>query len=455
MTGQFELNREFIEQLTTFIDQENVAGVLDTIEDLHSADIATIYTRLDNDQGKYLFSLLGDERAADVLSELDIDDRKRVLKSLPSTFIAGQLINNMDTDDAADVLGDLSHELKEEILSQVKDVGHAGDIVDLLSYDEDSAGGLMAKELIKVNENWNVVTSIREMRKQAEDVDEVYFVYVVDDNDMLKGTLSLKKLLLSSRHSSIRELLNADVISVNTDTSSEEVSNIMHRYDLVALPVVDQIGRLAGRITIDDVVDVMREEAEKDYQLIAGISEDVESYDRVWILARARLPWLLVGLAGGIIVSQLIGLFETDLGIYPEMAFFMPLIAASAGNVGVQSSSIVVQGLANQSIQLSKTASRLFKEFSVALLNGLTLGLLMLSYNLMVDTSLALTLTVSTALFSVIIFASLFGTVVPLLLDWLKIDPALATGPFITTSNDLMGLLIYFSIGRLFYGLFI
>lgn len=453
MSRQFELNREFIEQLGTYIDQKNIDSVIRLIEDLHSADLATIYTRLDKEQGKFLFSLLGDEKAADVLTELDIDDRKRVVKSLPSTMIASQLVNYMDTDDAADLLGELSDELKVEILSQIKDVEHAGDIVDLLSYDEDTAGGLMAKELIKVNENWNVVTSIREMRIQAEEVDEVYFVYVVDDNEMLKGILSLKKLLLSSRHSYIKDLLKADIISVRTDTPSEEVSNIMHKYDLVALPVVDHIGRLAGRITIDDVVDVIKEEAEKDYQLIAGISEDVESYDRVWILTRARLPWLLVGLAGGIIVSQLIGLFEADLGVYPEMAFFMPLIAATAGNVGVQSSSIVVQGLANQSIQLSKTVSRLLKEFSVALMNGMTLALLMLTYNLLVDSSLALTLTVSSALFSVIIFASLFGTMVPLMLDKFKIDPALATGPFITTSNDLMGLLIYFSIGRLFYGL--
>lgn len=450
---QIEISHDFIQQLTENIVQQNSDAVLQLIGELHSADIAEIYTRLDNEHGSYIFTLLDDEKAADVLIELDIDERKRVLRNLSSNIIARQLIDNMDTDDAADVLGELPTELKEQVLAQMVDVEHAGDIIDLLAYDEDSAGGLMAKELIKVNENWNVVTSIREMRKQAEDVDEVYFVYVVDDANMLKGTLSLKKLLLSSRHSKISELLNADVIYVRTDTPSEEVSNIMHKYDLVALPVVDQIGRLVGRITIDDVVDVIREEAERDYQLIAGISEDIETTDRIWILTRARLPWLLVGLTGGILVSQVIGVFEADLGIYPEMAFFMPLIAASAGNVGVQSSSIVVQGLANQTIQLSKTFKRLLKEFSVAMLNGLTLAGIMLTYNLLVKTSLALTLTVSAALFSVIIFASLFGTVVPLLLDKFKVDPALATGPFITTSNDLMGLMIYFLIGRIFYGL--
>jgi len=450
---QVELTREFIAKLRESIGQENRDAVHHLIDELHSADIAELYTTLGDDEGRFLFTVMDNEKAADVLIELDIDERKRVLKNLSSDMIARQLIDNMDTDDAADVLGELSNNLKEEVLSQMADIEHAGDIVDLLAFDEDTAGGLMAKELIKVNENWNVVTSIREMRKQAEDVDEVYFVYVVDNSNMLKGTLSLKKLLLSSRHSQISDLLNTDIISVRTDTPSEEVTNIMRKYDLVALPVVDQLGRLAGRITIDDVVDVIKEEAEKDYQLIAGISEDIEPTDKVWILTRARLPWLLVGLTGGILVSQVIGLFEVDLGIYPEMAFFMPLIAASAGNVGVQSSSIVVQGLANQTIQLSQTFKRILKEFSVAMMNGLTLAGIMLIYNILVKSSLALTLTVSAALFSVILFASLFGTLVPLLLDKFKIDPALATGPFITTSNDLMGLMIYFSIGRVLYGI--
>ncbi len=449
---QIELTREYIAKLQEAIARENRNEVQQLIDELHSADIAELYTTLGEEEGKLLFAVMDNEKAADVLIELDIDDRKRVLRNLSSDMIARQLIDNMDTDDAADVLGELANDLKEEVLSQMVDIEHAGDIVDLLAFDEDSAGGLMAKELIKVNENWNVVTSIREMRKQAEDVDEVYFVYVVDNSNMLKGMLSLKKLLLSSRNSQISDLVNTDIISVRTDTSSEEVTNIMRKYDLVALPVVDQLGRLAGRITIDDVVDVIKEEAEKDYQLIAGISEDIEPTDKVWILTRARLPWLLVGLTGGILVSQVIGLFEADLGIYPEMAFFMPLIAASAGNVGVQSSSIVVQGLANQTIQLSQTFKRILKEFSVAMMNGLTLAGIMLAYNILVKSSLALTLTVSAALFSVILFASLFGTLVPLLLDRFKIDPALATGPFITTSNDLMGLMIYFSIGRIFYG---
>jgi magnesium transporter len=449
-----ELTKEFVSELKEFIEQKDIEKTRVILSEMHAADIAEVYVHLDEEEGTFLYSLLDPETAADVLSELEDEDRAQFLKSLSSDVIARQLIFHMDTDDAADVLNELSNKKKEEILLQIQDVDHAGDIADLLTYDEDTAGGLMAKELIKVNVNWNVVEAIREMRKQAEDVDEVYFVYAVDDANVLKGTVSLKKLLLSNARDKITDILFPDVISVKTDTSKEEVANLMRKYDLVALPVIDQIGRLAGRITIDDVVDVITEEAEKDYQMIAGISEDVESHDRVWILSRARLPWLLVGLTGGILVSKVIGRFEVDLGFYPEMAFFMPLIAASAGNVGVQSSSIVVQGLANNTLDIANTFGRLAKEFFVSLVNGMTLASIVFIYNLLFTDSFALTITVSLALLSVIIFASLFGTLVPLALNKWKIDPAVATGPFITTSNDIIGLIIYFSIGRLMYGIF-
>ena len=449
-----ELTKEFVSELKEFIEQKDIEKTRVILSEMHAADIAEVYVHLDEEEGTFLYSLLDPETAADVLSELEDEDRAQFLKSLSSDVIARQLIFHMDTDDAADVLNELSNKKKEEILLQIQDVDHAGDIADLLTYDEDTAGGLMAKELIKVNVNWNVVEAIREMRKQAEDVDEVYFVYAVDDANVLKGTVSLKKLLLSNARDKITDILFPDVISVKTDTSKEEVANLMRKYDLVALPVIDQIGRLAGRITIDDVVDVITEEAEKDYQMIAGISEDIESHDRVWILSRARLPWLLVGLTGGILVSKVIGRFEIDLGFYPEMAFFMPLIAASAGNVGVQSSSIVVQGLANNTLDIANTFGKLTKEFFVSLVNGMTLASIVFIYNLLFTDSFALTITVSLALLSVIIFDSLFGTLVPLALNKWKIDPAVATGPFITTSNDIIGLIIYFSIGRLMYGLF-
>lgn len=449
-----ELTKEFVNELKGFLEKKDIDKTLALLKEMHAADIAEVYAHLDEEEGSFLYSLLDPESAADVLSELEDEDRAQFLKSLSSDVIAKQLIFHMETDDAADVLNELSDQKKEEILLQIQDVEHAGDIADLLTYDEDTAGGLMAKELIKVNVNMNVVEAIRAMRKQAEDVEEVYFVYAVDDANILKGTVSLKKLLISNARDKMKDIIFTDVISVRTDATKEDVANLMRKYDLVALPVVDHIGRLLGRITIDDVVDVITEEAEKDYQMIAGISEDVEAHDKVWILSRARLPWLLVGLTGGILVSKVIGKFEVDLGFYPEMAFFMPLIAASAGNVGVQSSSIVVQGLANNTLDIANTLGRLGKEFMVALLNGLTLASIVFLYNLFFSSSFALTITVSLALLSVIIFASLFGTLVPLALNKWKIDPAVATGPFITTSNDIIGLMIYFSIGRLMHGIF-
>lgn len=449
----FELTREFISNLRELIGQNNEKSVADLLFNLHPADIAEIFDELNIEEAKYLYLHVDREKGADILIELEDDTRERFLKVLSGEEIATQFIKEMDSDDAADVIGELSEQRQEEILQHIEDVEQAGEIVDLLSYDEDTAGGLMAKELIKVNINWNIPTCIREMRKQAEDVDEVYYVYVVDDDDVLHGLLSLKRLLLANPKASIKNIYTADIISVKTDTHSEEVANIMEKYDLVALPVIDSINRLMGRITIDDVVDVIREEAERDYQLASGIAEDVEPSDNALLLTRARIPWLFIGLIGGIVAAIVLGRYEDDLGMYPEMVFFIPLIAAMGGNVGVQSSAIIVQGIAANTIGIESTGRKLFKELTVALINGTVLSALMLGYNLIRQESLALTATVSISLFSVILFASLFGTFIPLILDRYKIDPALATGPFITTLNDIVGLAIYLMMGRLLYGL--
>lgn len=454
MAMQFELTREFLDKLRVHIDKKEEAAAFDMVKDLHPADIADIYDELEMNEAQFLHVMLDEDKAADVFVELEDDDRERFIESLPSEFIAKQLIDKMDSDDAADVIGDLSEQKQEEVISYIQDLDLAGDIVDLLNYDENTAGGLMAKELITVNENWNMTTCLKEMRKQATEVDEIYYVYVVDDNNILKGTLSLKKMLLASANARIKNIQNTEVISVKTDTKSEEVANIMEKYNLVALPVVDAIGRLAGRITIDDVVDVMREEAERDYQLVSGITQDVEHSDSAWLLTRARIPWLFIGLFGGIIGALVIGNYEYDLGLYPQMAFFIPLIAAMGGNVGVQSSSIIVQALATNSLGFESIGKKLSKELFVASINGIILSSVIFTYNFFLSDSFALTITVSSALFAVIIFASLFGTFVPMLLDRFKIDPALATGPFITTVNDIMGLFLYLMIGRLFFSIF-
>lgn len=450
----FELTKEYVDRLREVIEARDKKTAMIMMQDLHPADIADIYDELSIEEAKFLYLLLEGEKASDVLAELEEDDREKFLRVLPSEVIAEQFIHNMDSDDAADVIADLTDEKKEEVLQYIKDIEQAGDIVDLLSYDEDTAGGLMAKELIKVNENWSILNALKEMRKQAEDVDEVFYVYVVDDDNILKGTLSLKKLVLAKPNQNIKGLYNTHVISVRTDSPSEEIASIMRKYDLVVLPVIDSIGRLMGRITIDDVVDVIREEADRDYQMASGISEDVETTDSAWVLTRARLPWLLIGLAGGIITALVLGQFESDLANNAKLAFFIPLIAAMAGNVGIQSSAIVVQSIANNTLGLEKTYFKIFKEFTVGLVNGLILAAILFTYNYLASDSFALTLSVSISLFIVIIFAAVFGTLIPLILNKMRIDPALATGPFITTMNDIMGLFIYFIISGILFEVF-
>ncbi len=449
---RFELTRDYLDALKGSVQQEDIKLIKELTQNLHPADIAEIFDELNVEEARYVYLHLNTDLASDLLVELEEDVRERFLSYLSGEEIAKSFIENMDSDDAADIIGELSEKKQDEVLSHIADIEQAGDIVDLLSYDEDTAGGLMAKELISVNENLNVTACLEEIRRQAEEVDEIFFVFVTDDDNMLSGTLTLKQMLLADGKTKVKNICDTDVISVKTDAESEEVAQVMEKYDLVALPVVDSIGRLKGRITIDDVVDVIKEEAEKDYQMISGISSDVEASDTVIQLTRARIPWLLIGLVGGIFGAMIIGVFEGALQTFPKIAFFIPLIAAMAGNVGIQSSSIVVQGLANNSLGFESTSQKLFKELSVALLNGVICSVLLFVFNLFYSDSYALTFTVSTALISVIIFASLFGTFVPLALNRMKIDPALATGPFITTTNDVIGMLIYFGIGKLFFG---
>ncbi len=448
---RFELTREYLDKLQAAIEQQDEKTVKNLTQELHPADVAEIFDELNIDEARYVYLQLDKELAADTLVELEEDVRERFLKHLTSQEIASVFIDHMDSDDAADVIAELSDEKKEEVLLHISDADQAGDIVDLLNYDEDTAGGLMATELIAVNENWTVTTCIDEIRKQAEDVEEVFFVYVVDNNNILRGTLPLKQLLLVAGKTLIKNISNTGVISVKTDMQSDEVAKIMEKYDLIVLPVIDSIGRLKGRITIDDVVDVIKEEAEKDYQMISGISGDVESSDNVFQLTRARIPWLLIGLVGGVLAARVIGLFKHQLKLYPEMAFFIPMITAMGGNVGIQSSAIVVQSLANKSFGLESMFKKLIKELSVALFNGIILSSMAFLYNTFFSDSYAITFSVSTALLSVIIFASLFGTFVPLTLNRINIDPAVATGPFVTTTNDVIGLFIYFGIGKIFY----
>ena len=424
-----ELTKEYIDNLKKIIEEKDDVKARELLKDLYPADIAEIYQKLDLQEAIYLYMLMDGEQAADVLMELDEEDRHKLLKELPNELIAKRFVDNMETDDAVDLMRELDEDTQEEILSHIEDVEQAGDIVDLLKYDEDTAGGLMGTEMIVVNENWSMPKCIDEMRKQAEEVDEIHYVYVVDDDERLRGVLPLKKLITNPSVSKIKHVMKKDPIAVRDSDSIEEVTQTIEKYDLVAVPVIDSIGRLVGRITIDDVMDEVREQHERDYQLASGISQDVETSDNVFTQTAARLPWLLIGMIGGLSNSIILGGFENSFASNPKTALFIPLIGGTGGNVGIQSSAIVVQGLANNTLKEGNIFSQILKESVVSVINASTISLIVFIYNFFMLGDRAITSAVSLSLFTVVIFASIFGTIVPLLLDKMKIDPALATGP--------------------------
>ncbi len=445
-----------LDSLREFIAQKNIAQVARLLKDLHAADIAEVLDDLDFENALFVIRLLDSDITADILAELDDDLQEKILENLSAKEIAEE-IEELETDDAADIIADLPDDKKEEVISHIDDKEHAKDIVELLRYDEDSAGGLMGKEYIEVNENWNVLRSVAEMRKQAEELNQVHTIYVVDNDEILQGRLSLKKLLTTPTRTPIKEVFNDNIHYVKVNDSADEVARIMQKYDLFVIPVIDEMGRLVGQITIDDVVDYIKEEAEKDYQMAAGISDDVEADDSILDLVKARLPWLIVALLGGFISVVVLSNFGDAMNTYGTLFFFTPLIAATAGNVGVQSSAIVVQGLANGTLSGS-IWKRLLKEITLSLINGIILAIILmligkfLLSSFIVGFDVKMAVTVAVSLISVIIIASLIGTFVPIFLHKKGIDPAVATGPFITTSNDIFGIFIFFTIAKIILG---
>jgi magnesium transporter len=447
---QFNISKEFLEQIEQLIHQKNDQELEVLLNDLHHADIAEIFEELNIAEATYIFKILDSEITAEILPELEEDVREKILKGLSAKEIAEEL-DELDTDDAADIIAELSQSKKEEVISELEDVEHAKDIVDLLRYNETTAGGLMGKEMVKVNENWNVLTCVKEMRIQAENVTRVHSIYVVDDENRLKGRLSLKDLLTTSTKTPISEVYIKKVDYVKVDTPNTEVARIMQKYDLEAIPVVDEMGRLVGRVTIDDIVDVIKDEADKDYQMAAGITQDVEAGDSVFEMIKARLPWLLIGMVIELIASLVLKDNETSVQQYSTLIIFVPLLSATAGNIGVQASAIVVQGLANGSLkEFSK--NYLTKEIMVAMISGTIISTFLFLYHSLMYGEYLVGLAISISLIVVILFAATLGTLVPLFLHKNKIDPAIATGPFITTTNDVFGIMIYFGIARMILG---
>ena len=447
---QFQLTTDFLQKIEQLIAQRDGHALKELLKEFHFADIAEILDELKSDEATYLVKLLESELSSEALMELDDDVREKILDRLSPKEIAEEL-EEMDTDDAADIVAELDDDIQQKVIDKIADEEHAADIVELISYDEKSAGGMMAKELVQVNETWTVAGCVREMRNQAKNVTRVHSIYVTDKEGKLKGRLSLKDLLTASEKSKISDVYIAKVDYVTVHTEGEEVARIMQKYDLEAIPVIDEEGLLVGRVTIDDIVDFIKDEAEKDYQLAAGILQDVEADDNIWQLTRARLPWLVLGLFGGLGAVFIMQDFEEALENYAILFFYTPLIAAMAGNVGVQSSAIIVQGLANDVVKGS-LLNRFLKELGLSLINGIALGLLVIIFNAIIGKPFDISLAISISLLVVIIIAAIIGTFVPILLDKRGIDPAIATGPFITTSNDIFGILIFFYISKLVLG---
>ena len=444
----FELTKEYLEKLETAIEQKDETMLKAEMEELYPADIASILLELDGEPAHYLMTLVDTETGAEILSHIEPDDRKRFIKERFTVEEIAKYVNLFDSDDAVDLLNEQTIEVREKVIALIEDREQARFILDMLHYPEDVAGGLMQKELIKVNASWTVSECVEEIRRQAEDVEKVYAVYVVDDDQKLMGIVSLKRIILARKNTKIENILDEEIVYVETTRPAEEVAEIMQRYDLDAIPVVNTLGRLLGRITIDDVVDFITDKAEEDIQVMAGITGEAEEDDSVWQLAKARLPWLIVGVIGSLLAATVIGSFEEEFKKVAALAAFIPIMGSTGGNVGIQTSSLIVQSLAEKSGLTTSLGQRLFKIILVALVNGLIIGSLAGLY-IYVSGETQLFFVVCLSLLSVVVLASFTGTVTPLLLDRLGINPAIASGPFITTANDIIGIGTYLMIANL------
>lgn len=444
----FELSKEFRELLEQAVERKDVVFVKETMEGVNSADISALLDEVDSEIAKYVIDILHNEVGAEIIEELEDDTRNKFLEMFESGELADYL-SEMESDDAVDIINDLPVRKREEVISQIEDDELAAHILELMRYDEDCAGGLMAKEMIVANVNWTILQTIDEIRRQGENVEKIYSIYVVDDRYKLQGKVSVKKIILANDNTHIKDIYDQDIQAVETYMDEEDVADVMQKYDLVAVPVVNLQGKLVGRITIDDVVDVITEQAEEDMQLMSGIAADVEEDDSIWALSKARLPWLLIGLVGGTLGAWAIGFFEGDLDRNASLAFFIPLVMATGGNVGIQSSTLVVQSLANKSAFDDSFGKRVAKMLLVALLTGIVLAAISFFIVYLWKGDKSLGQVVGVSLIGVVMLSSFMGTTTPIVLDKFGINPALASGPFITTTNDILGIIVYLAMANL------
>ncbi|WP_281227254.1 magnesium transporter [Flavobacterium aquiphilum] len=461
---EFKISKELIKEIAQLIQAKNNHELEVLLNDIHHADFAEILDEVDIDEATYIFKVLDSEKTAEILLELEDDLRENILKRLSAKEIAEE-IDELDTNDAADIIGELSKEKKAEVISELQDVEHAKSIVDLLRYDEDTAGGIMHKELVKVNENWNVLTCVKEMRIQAENVSRVHSIYVVDDDDRLKGRLSLKDLLSTSTRTPISEVYIKKLHFVGVDTPDVDVARIMEKYDLEAIPVVDELGRLVGRITIDDVIDVIKDEIEKrdteDIQKFGGLEALDLPYvqTRLFEMVKKRATWLVVLFFGELFTASAMGFFEGEIDKAIVLTLFIPLIISSGGNSGSQAATLIIRAMALNELTLRDWWYVMKKEIASGFLLGSILGIVgfiriliwqTLDFHDYGEHWFFVAMTVAVSLVFIVLWGTLSGSMIPFVLKKLKLDPATSSAPFVATLVDVTGLIIYFSIALLF-----
>jgi magnesium transporter len=435
---------KLIEEVKHFAEQGNRKGLKKLIDDMRAADLADLIEHLDPEERLFIFNLLEPDGAGDVLVEIETPVQERILKDLDNQAIT-EIVEGLDSDDAADLVGDLPDDRAREIIEGVGDEV-SEELEKLLTYPEDTAGGIMALEFVAVKAGASVKDAIDTIREKREEVENLYYIWVVDDLGKLVGVISLKDLVLEPTDRKIGDIMNPEVNSVYVDTDQEEVARLFKKYDLVAIPVVGNDHRLVGRITHDDIIDVIEEEADEDISLMAGVFDQEITEESTLKISRARLPWLIAGLFGGIIAAAVINQFESSLEKVIALSFFFPVIMAMGGSTGTQAATIVVRGLATGDIGLMNVGKRLWMEMRVSLVNALVCGILLA---LIVGTWVSdygLGFVVGLALVLIIVNAGVIGSAVPMVLNKWNVDPALAAGPFVTTSNDILSLLIYLGL---------
>lgn len=444
-----QVDQELIDNIVNLIESESDKSVLNIISDLHPADIAEIINHLHFDEANFVFNLLDTETAGDVITELDENLREKILEDIDPEKIS-TIVDELETDDATDIISELPEEIRSQVLDTI-DKESSEDVKELLKYAEDTAGGKMSSDFVFIYEESTVRDAIHEIRKNADEFENLYFIYVLNKVDELIGVVGLKSLLIHPRVTPITEVMEEDLIYVTTDVDQEEVANTMEKYDLVAIPVVDDKQKMVGRITVDDIIEVISEEAEEDIQKLAGLSDEQETSDSVFRISRIRLPWLIIALMIELVGAQFLHVWQNSLQAFASAVAFIPVVMAMGGSTGTQAGIVMVRGFASGDIWITESFKKISKEFVVAIINGLACGaILFLATSFIFDESLPVTILVSGSLMAVIIIATLLGALIPLLLKKAGQDPAIATGPIVTTFNDILGLIIYLSFITIF-----